>query len=135
MPLVRRLLDSLPSLTGNAGRKLAEKVCELHLDARRLRQMRPGTVAKLYDKHFRARDFRADLFALAIAADSGGRLGMAQEGEQTLAQIAGDLTAIREACESVDADELRRRFPDVERFRAELHEARARALRSAGFGR
>jgi tRNA nucleotidyltransferase (CCA-adding enzyme) len=134
VPLVKRLLTSLPGLADRPAQRLAEATCALHLEVRRLRSMRPGTLARLYDDHFRSRDFRADLFALAIGADSGGRLNLEAEGDRTVHEVVANIEAICKACESVDTAKLRESFEDVERFRAELHAARARALRTAGFG-
>jgi len=127
---VSRLLASLPGLADPKARRLAEQVCALHLDARRLRTMRPGTLARHYERWFKDRAFPVQLFALAVGADSGGRLDLQAEGDATFEQVRGDLEWIRERCGSVDAAALRERFPDTERFRSELHEARCRALRS-----
>ncbi len=134
LPILRRLLDSLPGLADAAARRLAEQVCALHLESRRLRSMRPGTLAKLYDEHLRSGAFRTDLFALAVGADAGGRLGRAADGDRVAERVGEDLAAVRTACEAVDAGELRARFDDLERFRNELHAARVRTLRAAGFG-
>ncbi len=131
VPLVDAFLDRLPSLTDAAGRRLAQQVCRLHLGARRLRTMRPGTLAKLYDREFRGSAFQLEPFALALAADSGGRLGFEANGDETLEQVRRDVTALQQACESVDVQELRTRFDDVETFKAQLHEARAKAVRRA----
>ncbi|MBK8980388.1 MAG: hypothetical protein IPM29_31185 [Planctomycetes bacterium] len=128
---VGALLDRLPGLTDAAGRRLAEQVCRLHLAVRRLDDMRPGTLAGLYDEHFRANEFPVDDFALAIGADVGGRLGCEAEGEAAAAQVAADLRSLRAACASVDGRALRERFPDLAAFRNELHAARARAIRRA----
>lgn len=128
---LERLLDRFPSLADQRGRTLARTVGELHQTVRDLRSLRAGTLAKLYDQHFRQKDFPIDLFALAIAADSGGRLGLAASGDAVRNQVAADLRWLRERCESVDAAALRERFPDLERFREALHEARARALHGA----
>lgn len=137
VPLVRSLLDSLPGLTDPRGRRLAEQVCRLHLDVRRLREMRPGTLASLYDRELRAKDFPVDLFALAVGADVGGRLGHEAEGDSVRATVEQELRTLRDAAGSVDAAAIRSQCgsDDIERFRTELHAARARAIRAAGFGR
>lgn len=129
VPLARALLDRLPGLTDRRGRRLTEEVCRLHLTARRLRDMRPGSLARLYDDHFRSDDFPVELFALAIGADSGGRLDRAEDGETVHRQVVTDLRWLRATCASVNAASLRRNCPDVARFRDALHEARASALR------
>ncbi|MCA8957703.1 MAG: HD domain-containing protein [Planctomycetes bacterium] len=126
---VRSFLSRYPVLADPAGRRLAELVCSEHLRARELRSMRPGTLARLYEDHFRDRDLRVDLFALALGADAGGRLDRAAEGERIASQVETDIRWLQECCSRVDVAALRRRFPDdLEKFRGELHQARARAL-------
>lgn len=127
----KQLLKRLPGLTDGASRRLAFDVCALHLESRRLRQLRAGTLARLYEKYFRG-GFRHDLFALAVGADSGGRLGLAQRGHEVRAQVEADIRSIQEACQSVDAETLRKRFPDTEAFKKALHQARCRALLDSG---
>ena len=128
LPHLRRFLDRFPGLADQRARTLAEQVCELHVEIRHLRELRAGTQVKLYDRHFRAKDFPLELFALAVAADSGGRLGHAESGEHTLKQLTANLQWLRERCTSVDSAALRQQYPDLERFKAELHQARCRAL-------
>lgn len=128
LPLVNALLDGLPGLTDHKGRRLASLVCELHLIARGLRELRPGTLAKLYDRHFRDRELRVDLFAIALAADSAGRLGKADDGDPVRAQVEQDVAWLRECCERVDARSLRERFPATAEFREALQRERARAI-------
>lgn len=126
---VKRLLDRFPGLADQRARSLALQVCALHLDARHLRNLRPGTLARYYDEHFRRAGFPVELFALAVGADVGGRLGLAAEGDRMTEQITADLHWIRERCSGIDASELRRRHKQVEDFKRALHEARARVLR------
>jgi tRNA nucleotidyltransferase (CCA-adding enzyme) len=122
------LLQRCTGLADQRGRTLARAVCLLHQLARQLRQLRPGTLARLYDEHFRPRDFPVDLFALAVGADSGGRLDRAAEGLTARDQVAADVHWLRACCDRVDAAALRARHDDVEAFRRALHEARARAI-------
>ncbi|MDA0934569.1 MAG: hypothetical protein O3C51_14035 [Planctomycetota bacterium] len=137
IPILRALLDSLPGLTDARGRRLAELVCRHHLDVRRLGEMRPATLATLYDRSLRGQDFPGELFALAVGADVGGRLGHEAEGDAVQAEVERDVRLLREAASSVDAAAIRSRCDpgDLERFRSELHAARARAIRAAGLGR
>jgi len=125
---VKRVLDRFPGLADQRTRMLALHVCELHVEIRHLRELRPGTMVALYDGYFRARDYPIGLFALAVGADSGGRLGMATDGDRIRARITADLLWLRQCCDRVDAAALRAKYPDVERFKAALHEARCRAL-------
>src|SRR5262249_3085943 len=111
-PLVASVLDSLPGLTTSASRRLAEAVCVLHLVARKWDELRPGTLVELYDRWFRQKDFRVDLFALGVGADCGGRLGRAEEGDRVAAELLRDLRWLRERCESVDAKALKERCGD-----------------------
>ena len=127
-------LDRWPGLADQRAHTLAAKVCELHQLARRLHELRPGTLAELYDRHFRAKDPSIELFAMAVAADEAGRLGEAHNGEPMLEQVTRDLLQIRACCESVDAQALRAQFAELDAFKAALHEARARAI-GAGFRR
>ncbi len=127
-------LDRWPGLADQRARTLAAKVCELHQLARRFHELRPGTLAELYDRHFRAKDPPIELFAMAVAADEAGRLGEAHNGEPMYEQVVADLRSLRACCESVDADALRRQFTELDEFKAALHEARARAI-GAGFRR
>lgn len=128
LPWLRRCLDRFPGLADQRTRALCEQVCELHVEIRHLRELRAGTQVRLYDRHFRAKDFPIELFALAVAADSGGRLGHAESGERTLAQLTTNLNWLRDRCAGVDATALREQYPELDRFKAALHQARCRAL-------
>lgn len=135
LPVVRALLDRLPGLADAGGRRLAEAVCRLHLDVRRLRDLRTGTVADLYDQWFRAADFPLRAFALAIGADTGGRLGSEAEGREVAQSVESDIERIRSACGAIDAGAIRAAAgDDLEQFRNELHRARCHAIRAV-FGR
>jgi tRNA nucleotidyltransferase (CCA-adding enzyme) len=125
---VKQLLDRLPGLTDKSSRRLALAVCALHLDARHLHQLRSGTLARLYEDYFRNPSFRPDLFALAVGADSGGRLGLAEQGREVALKVEADIRSIQDACARVDAAALRERFADTTTFKEALHEARCRAL-------
>lgn len=122
------IVRSLPGIADPRGHQLARAVCELHVQIRRMQDLRAGTLARLYERWFRPRDFPIHLFALAVAADSGGRLGFAEEGARIRDRLAAELQWLRERCEQVDAAALRRHCRDVESFRSALHEARARAI-------
>jgi len=126
---VRKLLDRLPGLADAASRRLAEAVCALHTQARGLENVRAGTRAKLYERWFKDKEFRVDLFALALGADVGGRLDMAAAGEETARKVARDVSFLRSCCEQVDVGSLFKQYgADKERFLAERHQAFARAL-------
>ena len=126
------MLDRWPGLADARARSLAQKVCELHQLARRLEELRHGTLASLYDTAFRGKDAQLELFALAVAADAAGRLGEEGCGEPTRVKVLEDLRRLCACCESVDAGALRQQFADLDAFKAALHEARARAV-AAGF--
>ncbi len=129
--LVDRVLSSLPGLVDNLGRTLARAVCELHLQVRKLDDQRPGTLARLYDSWLRRRDFPLRLFALSVAADTAGRLGYEFRDTSEADRLVEDLSRLRDQCASVDAAALRAQHEDIESFRMALHEARARAIRTA----
>jgi tRNA nucleotidyltransferase (CCA-adding enzyme) len=97
---LRALLQRLTGLTDARGRRLAEAVCSLHLVARGLDQLRAGSQAKLYDRHFRDQGFAVHLFALALGADSGGRSGRATEGEVVAARVEAEIERIRGRCDT-----------------------------------
>jgi tRNA nucleotidyltransferase (CCA-adding enzyme) len=129
VPYVDSLLDRWPGLADPRSRTLARDVCALHVEVRHFDDLRPGTLADLYDSFFRAKDYPVDLFAMAVAADTAGRLGHEHHGAATEHRVADDLKWLREVCGSVDAGALRQRHPDdVDAFRAALHQARARAI-------
>ena len=131
-PLVKSMLDRLPGLADAQTRRMAEIVCELHLTARRLAELRHGTLVRLYDRFFRQKWFRADLFALALGADVAGRLGREQEGVPTAQGIEEGILKLCNICGDVDARALKEKAgDDLGRFRDMLHEARARAVASA----
>lgn len=131
LPLVGALLDSLPGLTLPWSRRLAETVCALHLAVHLFGEMRAGTLAGLYERWLRHKEFRVDLFALAIGADAGGRAGCTAAGAPTAARVARQVHWLRERCTAVDAAAIAARAGgDVEALRAALHEARARMLTS-----
>ncbi len=132
LPLVAAFLDRWPGLADQRARQLALHVCELHLEVRRFTELRPGTQAKLYDRHFRPKDYPIDLFALAVAGDVAGRLGRSERGLPTAARVRGDLEWLRATAGSVDAEAIRAACgDDVQKLREQLHEARAKALGAA----
>jgi tRNA nucleotidyltransferase (CCA-adding enzyme) len=130
---IATLLGRMPGLADAKTARLAEAVAVLHTEMRRFDTLRPGTLVDLYERWIRPKDFRIDLFAIALAADEAGRLGMADTGLAARALVERRLHWLRTVCESVDAKQLRMRHPDVEGFRAALHEARARAIRQRRF--
>lgn len=133
LPLVEALLDRLPGLSDAPVRRLAHAVCALHLVARDLAAVRAGTQARLYEEWFKWNAFPVELFALAVAADSAGRLGYEHEGERVFADVHAHVTRIREVCASVDAGALwQQHGSDRAAFAAALHEARAHALARSG---
>ena len=125
---IRELFERLPGLGDQRSRTLALAVCELHLVVRGFASLRSGTLAELYDRHFRGKDFPLELFCLAIGADVGGRLGRELEGEAVADALRTNLTQLREAAGAVDAAALRAQYGEVDDFRRALHEARSRAL-------
>jgi tRNA nucleotidyltransferase/poly(A) polymerase len=125
---VERFLDRWPGLADPRARMLAVHVCELHIEIRDCEHLRAGTLARLYDRYFRARDYPVDLFALAVGADSGGRLGLEHDGDRVRERVTRDVEALRRACASVDAGALRAEHQDLAGFQAALHQARARAV-------
>jgi tRNA nucleotidyltransferase (CCA-adding enzyme) len=129
VPHIEHLQTQWPGLIDQRTATLCKHVAALHLEVRRFDELRAGTLAGLYDDYFRAKDYPLEPFALAVAADSAGRLGFAHEGFAVRDRLMRDLTMLRDACGDVDAGALRQRFPDdLEAFRAALHEARARAV-------
>ena len=132
VPHVQALLARWPGLADQRATTLAIAVCALHVQVRNFAELRPGTLAGLYDQWFRGKDYPVELFALAVAADSAGRLGLADSGEATRARVVADLHWLRAACGSLDATALRLQHgDDLEAFKAALHAARARAVSSA----
>ena len=132
VPRVERLLDRVPGLADPRARSLAKDVCALHVEVRQFDELRPGTLAQLYESYFRPKDYPVDLFALAVAADTAGRLGHEARGAETRKRVASDLEWLREVCASVDAAQLRHRFlNDLEAFRGALHQAHAREIAAA----
>jgi tRNA nucleotidyltransferase (CCA-adding enzyme) len=128
LPMIDALAAHLPGLCDAKALRLCKTVCLLHLRVRTLRAQRPGTLAALYDRHLRGQEDAIDLLALAVGADVGGRLGRAAAGEDVAREVERELRWLQRCCESVDARALRARHDDVGRFRAVLHEARARAI-------
>jgi tRNA nucleotidyltransferase (CCA-adding enzyme) len=129
---VGALPDRWPGLADPRAHTLARHVCALHLLVRRFDDLRPGTLAGLYEEWFRPKDYPVELFALAVAADSAGRLGLAGVGDGVAARVARDLHWLRAVCGAVDAGELRQTAgDDLPAFRTALHEARARAIAAA----
>jgi len=136
VPHIEQLQARWPGLMDQRTGTLCKHVAALHLEVRRFGELRAGTLAGLYDDYFRAKDYPLEPFALAVAADSAGRLGFEQQGPEIRDRVSRDLTMLREACSSVDAGALRQRFPDdLDAFRSALHEARARAVAAARGGR
>jgi tRNA nucleotidyltransferase (CCA-adding enzyme) len=131
LPHVDSLLARWPGFADQRTTTLARHVCALHVEVRNFAELRPGTLAELYDTWFRGKDYPVELFALAVAADSAGRLGHTDDGPRVAAQVRGDLDWLRAVCGDVDATSLRERFPDLAEFRRALHEARAQAIARA----
>jgi len=129
VPHIERLARRWPGLMDQRAETLARHVAELHLEVRRFDELRAGTQAKLFERYFRAKDYPVEPFAIAVAADSAGRLGLDGEGDPTRDKIVRDVSWLCAACRSVDAQALRERHgDDLEAFKLALHEARARAL-------
>ncbi len=129
---VERCLDRWPGFADRRTRTLALHVCALHLQVRQWEQLRSGTLARMYETWFRANDYPVDLFALAVAADSAGRLGLADTGAAEFAKVRANVEWLRTTCGGIDAAALRARHgEDIEAFRLALHEARARAIAAA----
>jgi len=129
LPLVDRLLDRFPGLADARTRRLARAVCALHLHARNLDALRSRTIARLYREWWQWNAFPVALFAAAVGADAGGRLGLAAEGDRVRAAVETDVHAIRRACASVDAGALwTRHAGDKEAFARAHHVACARAV-------
>ncbi len=127
---IRSFLDRMPGLAERKLRRFVEQVCRLHLHARGLRKVRKGTAARYYEVEFRDKSFRTDLFALALGADCGGRLGKAAEGQKVRALVEAEIGQLIACCSSVDAAELHAKSDgDIEKFKNALHEARARSIR------
>jgi tRNA nucleotidyltransferase/poly(A) polymerase len=127
---LRALLDRYPGLTDPAGKRLAEAVCTLHLTIRQLDELRPGTRARLYERNFRDKNFRADLFALAVGADSGGRMDKAREGDEVARTVRDGIEWMQSRCATIDVGALYETHKDdKERFKSELHQAWARVLK------
>ena len=134
VPHIEELAQSWPGVLDQRTATLCKHVAELHLQVRRFDELRPGTLAKMYDQYFRPKDYPLEPFALAVAADSAGRLGLENGGPRVRQVVFDHLTRLRAACGSVDAKALREQFPDdLDKFRSALHEARTRAIRAAGF--
>jgi len=131
LPHVERFVDRWPGFADQRARTLALQVCALHLQVKQWDELRSGTLAKLYDRWFRAKDCPIDLFALAVGADDAGRLGNAAAGATVQRAVAERIHWLRDVCSGVDARALRERHSDVDEFRAALHEARARAIAAA----
>lgn len=129
LPLVDALLDRLPSLADARTRRLARAVCALHLEMRRFLDLRRGTLADLYEQWFKGNAFPVELFAIAVAADTGGRLDSGDAGARARATLERQLVWLRERCAGVDAGSLWSAHQgDRASFAAALHEARCRAL-------
>ncbi|MCR9244326.1 MAG: hypothetical protein NXI31_04790 [bacterium] len=132
LPHVDSLLDRWPGLTDARTRTLCRHVCELHLLVRNFDELKAGTLARHYDRWFRPKDYPVALFALAVAADSAGRLGLAHTGKAVEERVRSQLEWLRSTCAAVDAGAIRAAHPDdLEAFRAALHEARARAIHAS----
>ncbi len=131
VPHIEQLATAWPGLMDQRTVTLCKHVAALHLDVRRFDELRDDTLAKMFDRHFRAEDYPLDAFATAVAADSAGRLGFEAEGDTVREQVLRDLTMLRDACATVDAAALRARFADdLGAFRAALQDERARAIRA-----
>ena len=129
LPLVDALLDRLPSLADARTRRLARAVCALHLEMRRFHELRRGTLAELYEQWFKGNAFPVELFAIAVAADSGGRLDSGDAGARARATLERQVVWLREKCAGVDAGALWSAHQgDRASFATALHEARCRAL-------
>ena len=135
VPHIESLAARWPGLMDQRTTTLCRHVAELHLEVRRFDELRAGTLARLYEDYFRPKDYPLEPFALAVAADSAGRLGFEAEGPAVRDRVLRDLEGLRAACATVDAGALRQRFgDDLEAFRSALHEARARAIAAARSG-
>ena len=132
IPHIEQLQRRWPGLLDQRTATLCKHVAALHLLVRHCDELRHGTLARIYDEHFRAKDYPLEPFVTAVAADSAGRLGREQDGPRVAERVRRDLEMLRAACAGVDAAALRERHPeDLDAFRAALHEARANAIAAA----
>jgi tRNA nucleotidyltransferase (CCA-adding enzyme) len=132
LPLVDALFERLPSLGDARARRLARAVCALHLSVRDLASLRPGTQASMYEDWFKWNAFPVDLFALAVAADTAGRLGLGHVGAHVRADVEAAVVRLRQRCAAVDAAALwQHHAGDRAAFARALHEERARAIARA----
>lgn len=129
LPLVDAVFDRLPGLGDARSRRFARAVCALHLTVRDLDSLRAGTLATLYEDWFKWNAFPVALFAVAIGADVGGRLGLGAEGERVRDEVDASIRSLRTRCAAVDAAALwQRHAGDKDAFARALHEERARVL-------
>jgi tRNA nucleotidyltransferase (CCA-adding enzyme) len=138
--VVERFLDTMPSLADAGCRRTVLAVAELHGIARELKTLKASTLVKLWEDWFRRNDFRADLFALAVACDLDGRLppemiGLpAADASSVEQEIRDTIARVHRMCLSVDAEAIKQECQgDMDRFQAVLHEHRVRMLKRMAF--
>lgn len=123
VPLVDAVCDRLRA--PNAFRRLALKVCELHLRCHRLAEARPETVMRLLeDADLIRRPEELDDFICACKSDYLGRKGL----EQRPYPQADRLRAALEATLSVRARDLSTEGLDGAEIGRKLRDARVRAI-------
>ena len=89
IPHIEQLQRRWPGLLDQRTATLCKHVAALHLLVRHCDELRHGTLARIYDEHFRAKDYPLEPFVTAVAADSAGRLGREQDGPRVAEKAAG----------------------------------------------
>lgn len=143
-PLIDTIFDRIPGLGDKRCRRFCRVVARLHLDLAKLRKLRAGTLAEIWQRDLAPLREDFALLAASVRADREGRLDPRDLGwrlrdvEDSPAdlerRITRDIAALDEILRQVRGDEIAREFAsEPEKIRARLHEHRCEAIHAAGF--
>ena len=149
VPIVEAFFDRFPGLGNRRVRLFCKALARNHLILTKLRRLRPGTLADLWERDLRPFREELDLCALAVRSDKEGRLEAADIGlpphpeherrespEELENRVLKDLEEIDAICRSVDGGESAAKFEGrPEDIRRDLRDRRIEAIVRAGYVR
>jgi tRNA nucleotidyltransferase/poly(A) polymerase len=145
--VVGKLWARLPGIGSKNMRRLCEIVAKLHLLLLHLRELRAGTLVRIWEDSLARVPSQLDLLASAVRCDRAGRLRISDLGlptpphapsiedpAESERRVHADLQELDELLRAVSGEESRRLHGDDSRaLRSHLHEQRVAKLRESGF--
>lgn len=144
---IRSLFQRLPGFGSKSLMRLVQSTTRCHLLIDKLRDVRHGTLVRLWDKELSPHRKDLRLFATLVRCDQEGRMRPQDLGlpvppghpssvdwDAFEAGMVRDLEELDAILSTVSGEESARRHPgDPKALKRDLHERRCRALKNSGF--